>query len=358
MHGLRAENHAQTTSAEGPSSIRIARGTPFWTGNRRADWKVASRFVNMGRLLLLGAYPSGAYMGNPGSRLLTPLFPRTRRSRQFGRRDACDELWTLPTRMGRLQQKTHQASNMRSIHPFRSHDGILGRCFSLGVILLVLLNSGAHAKNPVDTDAQKANLSKVFADFEIVPDVVYKTVGGRALELDLLIPKNLPKTPAPLLVHIHGGGWGGGDRYILTLRDHALVIKRCGKAGIICATIEYRLTDGKATVYDSVVDCKNALRYLVKNATKHHIDANRIATFGGSAGGHLSLMTALGDPKEFPGDPALTSYDPASLRAEVAFYPATDFTDPALAKRHLTPSRATLLFGGTAQEKGGFGAIT
>ena len=66
MHGLRAENHAKTTSVEGPSSIVIARGIPFWTGNRRADWKVASRFVNMGRLLPFGAYPSGAYMENPG----------------------------------------------------------------------------------------------------------------------------------------------------------------------------------------------------------------------------------------------------------------------------------------------------
>ena len=28
---------------------------------RRADWKVASRFVKMRELLLLGAYPSGAY---------------------------------------------------------------------------------------------------------------------------------------------------------------------------------------------------------------------------------------------------------------------------------------------------------
>jgi hypothetical protein len=34
--------------------------------DRRADWKVASRRVNMARLLLLGAHPSGVYMGNPG----------------------------------------------------------------------------------------------------------------------------------------------------------------------------------------------------------------------------------------------------------------------------------------------------
>ena len=66
MHGLRAENYATTTSVEGPSSIMIARGILFWTGNRRADWKVVSRFANMGRLLPLGAYPSGTHMGNTG----------------------------------------------------------------------------------------------------------------------------------------------------------------------------------------------------------------------------------------------------------------------------------------------------
>jgi hypothetical protein len=66
MHGLWAENHAKTTPVEGLSSVRIARGILFWTGNRRADWKVVSCFVNMGRLLPLGAYPSRAYMENLG----------------------------------------------------------------------------------------------------------------------------------------------------------------------------------------------------------------------------------------------------------------------------------------------------
>ncbi|HBO42691.1 MAG TPA: hypothetical protein DD670_01885, partial [Planctomycetaceae bacterium] len=87
---------------------------------------------------------------------------------------------------------------MRSLHSFRSHGNTLGRCFSLEVILflLVLLNSRAHATKPVDTESPTADLPKVFADFEIVPNIVYKTVGGKALELDILIPKNLPKTPA------------------------------------------------------------------------------------------------------------------------------------------------------------------
>jgi hypothetical protein len=68
MHGQRAKDHVQATSAEGTASIRIVRGIRFWTGNRRADWKVASSLVNMVRLLLLGAYPSGASMGKPGEK--------------------------------------------------------------------------------------------------------------------------------------------------------------------------------------------------------------------------------------------------------------------------------------------------
>jgi len=71
MNGLRADNHAKTTSTEGLPSVRIARGTLAWTRNRRADWKTARRIVNMARLLPFGAYPSGAYMKNPGLHVVT-----------------------------------------------------------------------------------------------------------------------------------------------------------------------------------------------------------------------------------------------------------------------------------------------
>ena len=69
---------------------------------------------------------------------------------------------------------------------------------------------------------------------------------------------------------------------------------------------------------------------MVKHAMDYQIDPQRIAIFGSSAGGHLSLVTALGKPRDFPGDPALAGYDPPALRGEVAFYPATDFSDASL----------------------------
>jgi len=190
----------------------------------------------------------------------------------------------------------------------------------------------------------------VFPEFDYTPNITYKKVGEKALQLDLLTPKDLKAAAAPLLIYIHGGGWGGGDRYRMVREDVSGVFHRCAKAGIICGSLEYRLNNDKATAFDSAGDCKDALRFLVKHAAEHHIDPTRIGTIGGSAGGHLSLVTALGDPKDFPGDPALAGNDPASIRCEIAYYPATDFTDNALAARFLGP-RAKIMFGGPVEEK-------
>lgn len=210
--------------------------------------------------------------------------------------------------------------------------------------------NNARRRQAPDADALKKRIPASFPDFDYAPNVVYKQVGEQALQMDILTPKGLTASAAPVLVYIHGGGWGGGDRYRMTKRDISGVFNRCGKAGIICASIEYRLNNAKATAFDSAVDCKDALRFLVKNAAQYHIDPARVATIGGSAGGHLSLVTALGDPKDFPGDPALAGHDPASIRAEVAYYPATDFTDAALAGRFLGP-RAEIMFGGPPEKK-------
>jgi len=201
-----------------------------------------------------------------------------------------------------------------------------------------------------DAGTLMKRIAQSFPDFDHLPNVVYKKIGDQTLQLDILTPKGLKIIPAPVLVYIHGGGWGGGDRYRMERPDIAGVFNRCGKAGIICVSIEYRLTSAKSSAFDSAVDCKDALRFLVKNAKQYHLDPARMATIGGSAGGHLSLVTALGDPQDFPGDVALAGNDPASIRCEVAYYPATDFTDSTLAGRFLGP-RATIMFGGSPEKK-------
>ncbi|MBL9094895.1 MAG: alpha/beta hydrolase [Planctomycetaceae bacterium] len=200
-----------------------------------------------------------------------------------------------------------------------------------------------------DQGNASSEAAAAFPEFDYTPNVVYKQVDDRRLELDILTPKSLAAERAPALVYIHGGGWAGGDRYRMRRPDIAGVFHRCGSAGIICVSIEYRLNDERVTAFDCAVDCKDALRFLAKNADKYRIDPARIATIGGSAGGHLSLVAALGEAEDFPGDPQLAGHDPA-LRCEVAYYPATDFTDIELVGRFMGP-RAKLMFGGPPEEK-------
>src|SRR5439155_10867872 len=106
---------------------------------------------------------------------------------------------------------------------------------------------------------------------------------------------------APLVVYIHGGGWGGGDKTRVLKTQLLDVVRHLTRKGIACATVEYRLANGgKATAYDSAADCKDAVQFLARNAAKYGLDPDRIGLFGSSAGGNLALVAALGDDADYP----------------------------------------------------------
>jgi len=124
-------------------------------------------------------------------------------------------------------------------------------------------------------------------------NIEYKNIGGKSLQLDMYIPDGLNK-PVPLLVLIHGGAWRSGKRsdYLVYLVDFA-------KRGYITASVSYRLLADSC--YPACVeDLRDALKWLVKSAGVYGYDPDRIALIGGSAGGHLAMLTGYGWHK--PGD--------------------------------------------------------
>jgi acetyl esterase/lipase len=119
------------------------------------------------------------------------------------------------------------------------------------------------------------------ADATIHPDLVYKTVNGAALTLDLYCPEKV-SGPAPVIVWIHGGAWRrGGKRKCPAV---ALV-----PDGYAVASIDYRLSS-TAPFPAQIEDCKAAVRWLRANAAKYNLDADRIGVWGMSAGGHLAAL--------------------------------------------------------------------
>ena len=112
---------------------------------------------------------------------------------------------------------------------------------------------------------------------------------GRTEKLDLYLPERAPDDPpAPAVVWIHGGGWLSGSKSATREQN---VGYNLSAAGYVVASVAYKL--GPSSWPTNLYDCKNAVRFLRVNAAKYHLDADRIAVMGGSAGGHLALMMGL-----------------------------------------------------------------
>ncbi|HEY1050964.1 MAG TPA: alpha/beta hydrolase [Prosthecobacter sp.] len=204
----------------------------------------------------------------------------------------------------------------------------------------------------VSTGVEKA--PRLPADLKITDNITFKEAGGQKLDLMLFAPLEKKFEKSPLVVYIHGGGWGKGDRYKVLRADILNVIRELNKRGVACASIEYRLADGgDAKVMDSVADCKDAVRYLVAHAAEHGLDPQRIGTFGSSAGGHLTLVTALGNDADYPCALPAPAADAMKIRCVAAYYPLVSFEDTELMKgsNFERPQRMIPLLGGLAKDK-------
>ena len=152
-------------------------------------------------------------------------------------------------------------------------------------------------------------------------DVEYGRVGERKLVLDLYTPKDLDK-PVPGLIFIHGGGWTKGDK-----ADYKYYTVRFAERGYVVATMGYRFVQ-EAAFPGCVEDTKCAVRWMRANADELHVDPERIAVIGGSAGAYLAMMAGYSatEPRlEGQGGHAGVS---SAVAAVVDLYGPTDLTAP------------------------------
>ena len=129
-------------------------------------------------------------------------------------------------------------------------------------------------------------------------------------ELDLYSPPPA-SVPRPGVILIHGGGWTRGVTR-LSMYPYA---QRLAEAGYIAVNIEYRLTPKGGDFPHPVQDCLCALSFMRAHAAEWHLDPDRIAALGYSAGGHLVSMlgVAAAAPRVQPDCEAGPTYAPAAV---------------------------------------------
>lgn len=135
---------------------------------------------------------------------------------------------------------------------------------------------------------------------------------------DLYIPSGTG--PYPAIVFIHGGGWIGGDRTQMTR-----IIEELASHGYVGMAIDYDLSP-QVHFPVALHESKEAIRWLRAHAAEYHVDPQRIAVAGSSAGGELAALVALtnGDSR-YEGDGGSKGFS-STVKAAILYNAALDLT--------------------------------
>ncbi len=161
-------------------------------------------------------------------------------------------------------------------------------------------------------------------------DLVYWTLSAeesgeeRPLLCDVWQPPESVTPSGLALIYCHGGAWSSLDKDFGT----RVIFRYLATQGHLVMDIAYRLWP-ETDLPGMIGDVKRAIVWLKANAGRYGVNPARIVVSGGSAGGHLALLTAY-----TPHLPALTPDDlrdadanvraDDSVRAVVSFYGAVD----------------------------------
>ena len=176
-----------------------------------------------------------------------------------------------------------------------------------------------RTRSPVTTPRRDKGLQRI----TVRRNIPYADTENPRQMLDLILPRvrDTNQKPLPVIVWIHGGAWLGGSK------DNG--VNRLGSfvstgqfAGV---SIGYRLSH-EAKWPAQILDCKAAIRWIRGNADKYHLDANNIAAYGTSAGGHLSAMLGVsGDHPQLEGKLGKYTHYPSRVTCVIDFFGPTAF---------------------------------
>jgi acetyl esterase/lipase len=139
-------------------------------------------------------------------------------------------------------------------------------------------------------------------------------------KLDIYLPED-GDGPFPVILSIHGGAFKAGDK-----GDNQVIPMLEGiNRGYAVVSINYRLSQ-EAKFPAQIFDVKAAVRWIRAHSKQYHFNPDKIAAWGGSAGGHLSALLGTSADVSDLEDLSLGNADQSSrVQAVVDWFGPTDF---------------------------------
>ena len=149
-----------------------------------------------------------------------------------------------------------------------------------------------------------------------ITDLVYATVAGRNLALDLHLPA-VVRHPS-LVVFVHGGAWTTGSK----TQYPTFLLER----GFAVASLDFR-SSNEAPFPADVFDIKAGIRFLRAKASYYGYRSNRIAIVGASSGGHLAALVGVTNGEAaLEGTEGEYRSESSAVQAIVSYFGASDLT--------------------------------
>ena len=179
-----------------------------------------------------------------------------------------------------------------------------------------------------------------------IPDVVYGHKDGMALTFDVFTPAGEPNGAGVL--NMVSGGWVSRWRAPEQARQ---AYEPLLEQGFTVFSVRHG-SSPRFNVPEAYADVSRAVRFVRLHASTYGVDPARLGVYGGSAGGHLSLMLGLASDE---GDPEATDEVlrvSSRVAAVVAYYPPVDLRkrdSPSQAFPATVPDQSLFFAGGIVE---------
>ena len=138
---------------------------------------------------------------------------------------------------------------------------------------------------------------------------------GSRRTLDIYLP-NEGDGPFPVIIDIFGGGWCYGHKSSHKLVPALNLLKR----GFAVVSINYSLSYQQPFPVQ-IYEVKAAIRFIRKYAAQYHLNGDKIALLGESAGAHLAAVSACSSAAGQLVDPSWPNMDVSDeVQAVIAVY--------------------------------------
>jgi acetyl esterase/lipase len=163
------------------------------------------------------------------------------------------------------------------------------RTFICALAILLLAGCATGGSGSSASDQQ----NRVKTDYTEEENVIFSPAAWpKLLPADMYVPKGEGPWPAVLL--IYGGSWSSSDHRW----QMSGIARKLASRGYVVMNASYRGTP-EFKYPAPLDDMREALRWLRSHAVEYHVNPDKVAAYGFSAGGHLAaLLGTLDGPPE------------------------------------------------------------